>query len=150
MPPNIPGFYFDAIKNRYFKVQPNSAASSPSSPWTATAVKRRRSEAVTAKKAQRRKHQTRNHVKRSRVHDLWTFSGCLDVQTNGGSRAGGTEGDVKSESWAMGLEEKGRVRFYDDRGDGVNLGTWWVEERGDKGVMWAGELLAALSSLAVR
>lgn len=56
-------------------------------------------------------------------------------------------GDVKTYSWAGGLEAKGEVRFGRDSGDGVHLGEFVVEEWYDShqmGVMWAGEYLSPL------
>ncbi|KAL5611934.1 hypothetical protein BROUX41_000499 [Berkeleyomyces rouxiae] len=62
--PNLPGYYFDAEKKRYFKIEKSSNATAATK-WTASTVRKRQEDDEAAAQAQRRKLAIAQHVKRS-------------------------------------------------------------------------------------
>ncbi|KAI0389785.1 hypothetical protein F5Y17DRAFT_101248 [Xylariaceae sp. FL0594] len=65
---NIPGYYFDKEKNRYFRVEQNGTAPSSAS-WAANAVKRRKVQDAAAEETRRYEDRAAGRIKRSFIFD---------------------------------------------------------------------------------
>ncbi|KAI0402169.1 hypothetical protein F4802DRAFT_387072 [Xylaria palmicola] len=99
---NIPGYYYDAEKKRYFKVEKSSTAPANAA-WASTSVKRRKLRDADAAAALRHLHLARSRVRRARV---------LHEPLTGGFFArehGAMADDMPAASFVEGLRNKGRV-----------------------------------------
>ncbi|KAL7950994.1 hypothetical protein V8C42DRAFT_308179 [Trichoderma barbatum] len=114
-PAEIPGFYYDTEKKKYFAIEKSHTAPA-SAQWSSASVKRRKLESQAADKAAKEKQLIKNHVKRSvLIHDA-AASALLARET--GSRRAAEAGrgmpetkDIAAAMWARGLTDKGRVAF---------------------------------------
>ncbi|RFU76265.1 plasma membrane atpase [Trichoderma arundinaceum] len=114
-PPELPGYYYDPEKKRYFKIERSQTAPS-SAQWSSTSVKRRKVESQVAEEASRREQLTKNHVKRSVLRRDVVTSGLLARETEyrriaepGRGRPG--DEDIAAAAWARELTDKGQTAF---------------------------------------
>ncbi|GJN74134.1 hypothetical protein PLIIFM63780_008212 [Purpureocillium lilacinum] len=115
----IPGYYYDEAKNKYFKIEKSHTAP-PSAAWSADSVKKRRVEDTARREARHRAHLVRNHVKRSVLRRNILPAGLLARETEiVRSAAGGVagygaradDGDLGAAAWVSGVVDKGHVPF---------------------------------------
>ncbi|OBS27528.1 hypothetical protein FPOA_01470 [Fusarium poae] len=111
----IPGYYFDEEKKKYFKIEKTQTAPS-SSAWSSDAIKRRKVEKKTQKAIQRRAHLVRNHIKRHFIAKDAVASALLAREIGvpyAAERGRGRleDGDLGAATWAGGLVAKGNVPF---------------------------------------
>ncbi|KAK7748075.1 hypothetical protein SLS53_001327 [Cytospora paraplurivora] len=100
----IPGFYYDEEKQRYFKIESGSTAPSTAA-WSIDSVKKRKAEKELAKQQKKRQERTKDLIKRS--------SALAHPQTGGRlvREFGIVDPELPVESWAAGLRERGEIRF---------------------------------------
>ncbi|KAH6976962.1 hypothetical protein BKA56DRAFT_587344 [Ilyonectria sp. MPI-CAGE-AT-0026] len=115
MNPEIPGYYYDSEKKKYFKIQKSHAAPANAA-YSSDAVKRRKVQDKTLQAAKKRAHLVRNHIKRHLINRDAVHGGLLArefglgrVAERGRGRA--ENGDLKAEAWAHGVVAKGSVSF---------------------------------------
>ncbi|KAH7133379.1 hypothetical protein B0J13DRAFT_100462 [Dactylonectria estremocensis] len=115
MNPEIPGYYFDPEKKKYFKIQKSHAAPTDAA-YSSDAVKRRRVNDRTVLAAKKRAHAVRNHIRRHPMNQDAMFGGILArefglarVAECGRGRV--EDGDVAAMAWAHGAVDKGSVPF---------------------------------------
>ncbi|KAK0704994.1 hypothetical protein B0H67DRAFT_592888 [Lasiosphaeris hirsuta] len=102
---NIPGYYFDAEKKKYFKIEASKTAPETAA-WAATNVKRRQLEGHEAlAKRERVERRAAGRVKRARILEALT-GGSLSRE------AGKLNRDVVVAAWADGVREKGCVNLF--------------------------------------
>ncbi|KAF4448854.1 myocyte-specific enhancer factor 2d [Fusarium austroafricanum] len=111
----IPGYYYDHEKKKYFKIEKTHTAPS-SAAWSSDAVKRRKVEDKAQNLAQRRAHLIRNHIKRHFVvRDVVTSAllgreiGLPYAAECGRGRI--VDHDLGAAAWTDGLVAKGDVPF---------------------------------------
>ncbi|KAJ4261460.1 hypothetical protein NW762_006885 [Fusarium torreyae] len=111
----IPGYYYDPEKKKYFKIEKTQTAPS-SAAWSSDAVKRRKIDNKTQKAVRHRAHLIRNHIKRHFVAKDDVTSALLAreigspfVAERGRGRI--EDGDLGAAAWAAGLVAKGNVPF---------------------------------------
>lgn len=105
MPPALPGFYYDAERKKYFKIQANHvAAHGSASKYSKAAVKK---EAEEQREQKRRKlfgqRERKMRVKRSRVLESPLCGGCGVTRELGVTRF---ESGTIMTAWAQGLQRK--------------------------------------------
>ncbi|KAI1093462.1 hypothetical protein F5B19DRAFT_450486 [Rostrohypoxylon terebratum] len=103
LPRDIPGYYWDPEKNRYFREATSHLATRSDAPWSSDNVKKRKIEnAVVAEKA---RYQARNvsRIKRSRELLQPLMGGFFAREYGGDIR------DLRPTVFARGLVEKGKV-----------------------------------------
>ncbi len=123
MPPRLPGFYYDAEKKKYFKIQPNHvAAHGSASKYTEAAVT---NEAEEQRERKRRKvfeeRERETRVGRSRVLES-PLSGGWGVTRELGRRrfASGADVMMMMRVWAQGLRGEEVATFRGgDGGEGM-------------------------------
>ncbi|KAL6864406.1 hypothetical protein J3F83DRAFT_134088 [Trichoderma novae-zelandiae] len=114
-PRGIPGFYWDPVKKRYFKIEKSQTAPS-SAQWSSASVKRRNLESQAVEQAVKRQQITKNHVKRSVLTRDSVASGLL-ARENGSQRIAEAgrgrpeNGDVLAATWAREVTAKGKISF---------------------------------------
>ncbi|KAI1745584.1 hypothetical protein F4680DRAFT_402719 [Xylaria scruposa] len=99
---NIPGYYYDAEKKRYFKVE-NSKTAPTSAAWSSNNVKRRKVDDENAATALRHLNLAKSRIKRARV---------LHEPLTGGFFAreyGAMEDDMQAACFVDGLRNKGSI-----------------------------------------
>ncbi|KAF4976564.1 hypothetical protein FZEAL_6783 [Fusarium zealandicum] len=111
----IPGYYYDAEKKKYFKIEKSQTAPSAAS-WSTDAVKKRKVEDRAEEAAQRRAHLIRNHIKRHFVTKDTVTSGLLAREAGLPSaaecgRGRIDDGELGAAAWSDGLVAKGSVPF---------------------------------------
>ncbi|KAK1239477.1 hypothetical protein MKX07_008965 [Trichoderma sp. CBMAI-0711] len=114
-PREIPGFYWDPEKKRYFKVEKSQTAPSTAQ-WSSSSVKRREHESQVAEQAAKRQQLTKNHVKRSVLTRDAVASGLLARETEidrtaEAGRGKRENGDVLAAAWAREVTAKGKISF---------------------------------------
>ncbi|PTB40009.1 hypothetical protein M441DRAFT_195324 [Trichoderma asperellum CBS 433.97] len=114
-PVEIPGYYYDSEKKKYFKIEKSQTAPS-SAQWSSESVKRRKVEVRVAQEASNRARLIKNHIKRSVLrHDIVNsglFARETGHQRNAESGRGRAEdGDVAAAMWARELTDKGQIAF---------------------------------------
>ncbi|GFP58382.1 hypothetical protein TASIC1_0010019300 [Trichoderma asperellum] len=114
-PVEIPGYYYDSEKKKYFKIEKSQTAPS-SAQWSSESVKRRKVEVRVAQEASNRARLIKNHIKRSVLrHDIVNsglFARETGHQRNAESGRGRVEdGDVAAAMWARELTDKGQIAF---------------------------------------
>ncbi|ETS02155.1 hypothetical protein M419DRAFT_8510 [Trichoderma reesei RUT C-30] len=114
-PREIPGFYWDPEKKRYFKVEKSQTAP-PTAQWSSSSVKRREHESQVAEQAAKRQQLTKNHVKRSVLTRDAVASGLLARETEidrtaEAGRGKRENGDVLAAAWAREVTAKGKISF---------------------------------------
>ncbi|EFZ02243.2 WD40 domain protein [Metarhizium robertsii] len=135
----IPGYYYDAAKKKYFKVESGSTALSTS--YSSDAVKRRKIHDAARQEARLQAELVKRHIKRHGLQRNVISGGllsreveCTRVAEDGRGRS--FDEDIGAAAWAGGLQSKGRVRFMPSFGRGreVNMSCFWV---GSTGVVYA-------------
>ncbi|OPB39737.1 hypothetical protein A0O28_0095840 [Trichoderma guizhouense] len=110
-PREIPGFYYDAERRRYFAIE-NSHTAPASAQWSSASVKRRRLETQAAEEAAQQEELIENHVKRSVLTNDVATSGLLARELGTSSTAGMLETEeVAAALWAQGVTDKGSIAF---------------------------------------
>ncbi|KAF5625157.1 myocyte-specific enhancer factor 2d [Fusarium tjaetaba] len=111
----IPGYYYDNEKNKYFKIERTHTAPS-SAAWSSDAVKRRKVEHEAQRLAERQAHQVKKHIKRHFVvRDTVTSAllareiGLPYIAERGRGRV--EDEDLGAAAWARGSVAKGNVPF---------------------------------------
>ncbi|TQW03082.1 WD40 repeat-like-containing domain [Cordyceps javanica] len=137
MAPEIPGYYFDPVKKKYFKIE-HAHTAPPEAAWSADAVKRRRVERSVAESDRQRAKVLRRHItvagfgasqgRHGRAADPGPALLRRELLGGGGGGGGGARGmmmkpsrswegggddddDTQAAAWARGLVSKGSVPF---------------------------------------
>ncbi|KAJ9141982.1 Plasma membrane ATPase [Pleurostoma richardsiae] len=100
----IPGYYFDPERNRYFKIERNQTAPAGAS-WSATAVKRRKVEDKEATKAKKQLELIKSRIQRAKLLAEPSTGGFLQREL------GASVPDLTEAIWAKGLRDKGEIPF---------------------------------------
>ncbi|KYK61715.1 hypothetical protein DCS_02858 [Drechmeria coniospora] len=115
MPVDLPGYYFDEGKQKYFKIEKTHTAP-PSVAWSSDAVRKRKLEDSARRAARERSRLLRNHVKRHpfrrSIVDSGLFAREMEVRSvaeHGYGRE--MDGDLGAAAWAGGAVDKGHVPF---------------------------------------
>ncbi|KAI0013305.1 hypothetical protein F4779DRAFT_445861 [Xylariaceae sp. FL0662B] len=108
MPPQIPGYFYDAEKNRYFKVE-NSRTAPSNAAWSSDNVKRRKLEDEEAAAANRRMNLNKHRIVRAKAMSEPLTGGFLAREF------GELRLDVPAACFARGLVEKGKLPLSDAR-----------------------------------
>ncbi|KAI1506574.1 hypothetical protein F5X99DRAFT_8807 [Biscogniauxia marginata] len=108
MAANIPGYYYDPERRRYFKIEDSKTAPSTAA-WSSENVKKRRLEDETATAALRRMNLTKNRIARSKVLSEPLIGGFFAREYGDADR------DVPAVCFARGLLEKGQLPLADAR-----------------------------------
>ncbi|CAJ2511531.1 Uu.00g071560.m01.CDS01 [Anthostomella pinea] len=109
MAPEIPGYFYDSGKRRYFKVE-NSKTAPATAAWSADNVKKRRLEDEEAAAAIQRMTLQKHRIRRSKVLSEPLMGGFFDRERN---QAGSD--NVPAASFAKGMLEKGQLPLADAR-----------------------------------
>ncbi|KAM3450713.1 hypothetical protein MY3296_005867 [Beauveria thailandica] len=112
MAPELPGYYFDNMKKKYFKIEPSHSASpsSAAAPWTADAVKRRRAASSAASSAAIRTRLLQRHVRRHEgLETDMVARGRLRQELGVTTTMTEEQDDVRAAAWAEGSVDKGSV-----------------------------------------
>ncbi|KAF5598557.1 myocyte-specific enhancer factor 2d [Fusarium pseudocircinatum] len=111
----IPGYYYDNEKKKYFKIEKTHTAPS-SAAWSSDAVKRRKVEHEAQRLAERQAYQVKKHIKRHFVvRDTVTSAlltreiGLPYIAERGRGRV--EDEDLVAAAWARGSVAKGNVPF---------------------------------------
>lgn len=118
MPPALPGFYYDAEKNKYFKIQPNHAAAHGSTgKYSKAAVKKDAEEQREQKRRKLFEEQERQtRIKRSRVLESPLGGGWGITRELGVAKL---ERGTVMRAWAQGLQRREVSNFrHQDAGSG--------------------------------
>ncbi|KAK3343780.1 hypothetical protein B0T25DRAFT_615085 [Lasiosphaeria hispida] len=132
---DIPGYYFDAEKKKYFKIEASKTAPE-SAAWAATNVKRRQLEGREAlAKRERVERRAAGRVKRARVLEEALTGGFLSRE------AGKLSREVVATLWVDGVREKGCVNLFPGvaEGGGSCLSSMYVhggDEKSGLGVVY--------------
>ncbi|QUC17062.1 uncharacterized protein UV8b_01303 [Ustilaginoidea virens] len=111
----IPGYYYDEARKKYFKIEKAQTAPSQAS-WSADAVKRRKLQDSSDKEARRRTQLVKRHIKRPALGAHVALAGLLNRETEpergpeDGRRRPWDE-DVGAAAWAGGLQDKAGIAF---------------------------------------
>ncbi|KAF4958634.1 hypothetical protein FGADI_2239 [Fusarium gaditjirri] len=134
----IPGYYYDNEKKKYFKIEKTHTAPS-SAAWSSDAVKRRKVEHEAQKLAERQAHQVKKHIKRHFVARDTVSSALLTreiglpyVAEKGRGRV--EDEDLGAAAWARGLVAKGNIPFEPSfaRERRANMPCFYVSGDDDK------------------
>ncbi|KAM5342938.1 hypothetical protein ACJ41O_013904 [Fusarium nematophilum] len=111
----IPGYYYDPEKKKYFKIEKSQTAPSSAS-WSSDAVKRRKVQDETQQAARHRAHLVRNHIKRHFLTRDAVTSGLLarEIRLPFAAESGRgrmEDRDLVTAAWAAGVVDKGSVPF---------------------------------------
>ncbi|EHK46443.1 hypothetical protein TRIATDRAFT_44046 [Trichoderma atroviride IMI 206040] len=114
-PVEIPGYYYDSEKKKYFKIEKSQTAPS-SAQWSSQSVKRRKVESQVAQEASNRAQLVKNHIKRSVLRNDIVNSGLFARETGHQRAAESGRGRVEDEDvaaamWARELTDKGQTAF---------------------------------------
>ncbi|KAF5680977.1 myocyte-specific enhancer factor [Fusarium denticulatum] len=111
----IPGYYYDNERKKYFKIEKTHTAPS-SAAWSSDAVKRRKVEHEAQRLAERQAHQVKKHIKRHFVVRDTVTSALLTreislpyIAERGRGRV--EDEDLGAAAWARGSVAKGNVPF---------------------------------------
>ncbi|KAJ6781877.1 hypothetical protein PWT90_08033 [Aphanocladium album] len=114
MAPEIPGYYFDPVKKKYFNIEKSHTAP-PSAAWSSDEVKRRRVDDAAAESARRRARLLRNHIQRCGALQSDVVARARLLREVGEKRTGGSNvavvEDLTATAWAGGLVDKGSIPF---------------------------------------
>ncbi|KAK5661504.1 hypothetical protein OQA88_11408 [Cercophora sp. LCS_1] len=126
-PIEIPGYYYDAAKKRYFKIE-RDGTTPLTAEWAASNVKRRRKEEAEQADVRKRKDlRLQRRVKRAGLVERSLVGGALKREL--GVRNAETAGEDGVKGWAAGLREKGEVMFSSVAGQNGDVGLMWVGGR---------------------
>ncbi|KAL2880182.1 hypothetical protein SGCOL_004569 [Colletotrichum sp. CLE4] len=114
----IPGYYYDEEKGKYFKIEKGGSAPQTAA-WSADNVKRRKLQHREAEAVAARRERLKRHIVRSAALRAPLIGGILDVELGvrreerARLRVDGAFGveDVPAAAWARGLVDKGEVPF---------------------------------------
>ncbi|KZL87968.1 myocyte-specific enhancer factor 2d [Colletotrichum incanum] len=112
----IPGYYYDEEKGKYFKIEKTTSAPQGAA-WSADSVKRRKIQHREAEAVAARRERLKRHIVRSAVLRDPLLGGVLDVELGlrrerrTRAHAGVAAEDVPAVAWAKGLVDKGEVPF---------------------------------------
>ncbi|KAM0511159.1 hypothetical protein ACHAPE_010181 [Trichoderma viride] len=114
-PVEIPGYYYDSEKKKYFKIEKTQTAPS-SAQWSSESVKRRKVESKIAQESSNRAQLVKNHIKRSVLRNDIVNSGLFARETGHQRAAESGRGRVEDEDvaaamWARELTDKGQTAF---------------------------------------
>ncbi|KAL7799844.1 hypothetical protein V8C37DRAFT_365680 [Trichoderma ceciliae] len=114
-PAELPGYYYDPEKKKYFKIEKSQTAPS-SAQWSSASVKRRKVASRAAEEASKREQLTKNHIKRSVLRRDVVTSGLLARETEyqriaEPGRGRPEDGDIAAAMWARELTDKGQAAF---------------------------------------
>ncbi|KAM0591045.1 hypothetical protein D7B24_006380 [Verticillium nonalfalfae] len=120
---SLPGYYYDEVKKKYFKIEKSHSAPA-SAAWSAANVKRRKIESEHTAAEHARAERTKRNVKRARALHEPLLGGFLDRQLGIGS----PDVEVSAAVWASGLVDRHHVGFVDNvpRDTMPNLGCLWI------------------------
>ncbi|KAK4456331.1 hypothetical protein QBC42DRAFT_70765 [Cladorrhinum samala] len=129
----IPGFYYDSVKRKYFRIEENKTAPAGAG-WSKENVKRRLAEKKEGEEKERREARKRQGIKRAEA----LSDGILRREVNPeGTKC--EDGPVKL--WASGLRERGKkTLWYLAEEDQGMVSTMWVgaDEESGSGIVVAG------------
>ncbi|KAI1135301.1 hypothetical protein F5Y05DRAFT_395150 [Hypoxylon sp. FL0543] len=108
-PPEIPGYYYDAQKRRFFKVEHSQTAPSNAA-WSSDKVKKRKLEDEAAAAQLRRASLNRNRIARSRVLNVPLMGGFLAREY--GQHIHDLR-DIRPASFAHGIVGRGQRNLHD-------------------------------------
>ncbi|KAL2890923.1 Myocyte-specific enhancer factor 2d [Ceratocystis lukuohia] len=106
--PNLPGYFYDAEKKRYFKIEKSSNATS-SAKWTTSAIRKREEEEETAAEVQRKRLRGA-WLAREFGPDLGECS-MTGAGWNQRQRAARNLSDAVGRIWASSIRVMGRLQF---------------------------------------
>lgn len=104
-PREIPGFFYDTVKRKYFKIE-SSRTAPPSSRWSSESVKRQKVEKQQATKQELIVARRKLLVRRSQVLQDPLLGGLLERNFGRHSR------DLQVDSWARTLHPRGCLRLH--------------------------------------
>ncbi|KAG6304956.1 hypothetical protein E4U45_000898 [Claviceps purpurea] len=124
----IPGYYYDTTRKKYFKIE-NSHTAPSQAPWSADSVKKRRVEDLSRDAARKKAQTLKRHIKRHALRRDLVCGNLLRRETEGDPAV--PERDTRCAAWASGVVDKGRrVKFSDDERETreriPNLDCLWV------------------------
>ncbi|KAJ0380559.1 hypothetical protein COL26b_001265 [Colletotrichum chrysophilum] len=156
----IPGFYYDEEKGKYFKIEKTQSAPQNAA-WSAESVKRRKVKHREAEAVAARQERLKRHIVRSAVLRDPLLGGFLEaelgvvkrerkIRSGGGGGSSFGVNDVPAAAWARGLTDKGDVPFVPSFATGrfPNIPCFWVSGHDDKtglGVAYATNNLRHIS-----
>ncbi|POS77779.1 hypothetical protein DHEL01_v203825 [Diaporthe helianthi] len=108
LPSEIPGFYYDEEKKRYFKIESHPTAPANAA-WAAGNVKKRKAEKAQAQQKRKRQEKLKGCIKRSAVLAHPLAGGRLLRES------GVVDPETPVEGWTAGLRQKGEVSFLPGR-----------------------------------
>ncbi|KAI8253388.1 hypothetical protein K4K58_007218 [Colletotrichum sp. SAR11_239] len=140
----IPGFYYDEEKGKYFKIEKTQSAPQNAA-WSAESVKRRKVKHREAEAVAARQERLKRHIVRSAVLRDPLLGGFLEaelgvvkrerkIRSGGGCGSSFGVNDVPAAAWARGLTDKGDVPFVPSFATGrfPNIPCFWVSGHDDK------------------
>ncbi|GAB1313003.1 hypothetical protein MFIFM68171_03213 [Madurella fahalii] len=133
----IPGYYYDSVKRKYFRIE-NDRTAPAGAAWASRNVKRR---TVEEKKDAARQERLRRNQRRVKRAPVWRapLLGAM-LAREAGIELGGTEAPVKA--WAGGLRHKGGWRPWPElRDTDETVSALWIgggNGRSGIGVAYAG------------
>ncbi|KAJ0124902.1 myocyte-specific enhancer factor 2d [Diaporthe amygdali] len=123
LPREIPGFYYDEEKKRYFKIESHPTAPSNAA-WAAGNVKKRKAEKAQAQQKRKRQEKLKGCIKRSSLLAHPLAGGRLAREF------GVVDPELPVESWTAGLRQRGEVSFWpgqEQSPDAPNISCLLVE-----------------------
>ncbi|KAL8397781.1 hypothetical protein RB594_004479 [Gaeumannomyces avenae] len=106
-PMQIPGYYYDEEKRKYFKIERNATAPA-SAAWSDRNVRKRKADAADAAAARRAAAVAATRVRRAPALADPVVGGLLRRELGGG---GDGDGDAPQVAWARSMQDKGAVAF---------------------------------------
>ncbi|KAG5993269.1 hypothetical protein E4U52_002090, partial [Claviceps spartinae] len=104
----IPGYYYDTTRKKYFKIE-NSHTAPSQAPWSADSVKKRRGEDLSRDAARKKAQTLKRHIKRHALGRDLVCGNLLRRETEGDPAV--PDRDLRCAAWADGVVDKGRVDF---------------------------------------
>ncbi|KAK3985775.1 WD repeat-containing protein 21 [Cladorrhinum sp. PSN332] len=131
----IPGFYYDSVKRKYFRIEDNKTAPAGAS-WSQGSVKRRAVEQKEVKESERKEVRGKEGVKRTRLSTGGlVVGGLLRREVKSDARCE----DVPVKVWAGGLREKGETTLwlYAEEDQGMVTALWVGPQEDGNGIVCA-------------
>ncbi|KAJ4307123.1 hypothetical protein N0V88_000500 [Collariella sp. IMI 366227] len=128
----IPGYYFDPVKRKYFRIESKSTAPS-SAAWSAENVKRRAVQEEVVKAKEKRARREVGKIKRARIlteADVPLMGGLLAQEING-TRSTISRGQSAARAWAAGFRKKGEITPWPWAIGRHMVSAMWVGDAGD-------------------
>ncbi|KAI1210347.1 uncharacterized protein F4807DRAFT_61698 [Annulohypoxylon truncatum] len=120
----IPGYFWDPEKQRYFKVEQNHHAARHDAPWSSDNVKKRKLNEVAAAEKAHYEARSLSRITRSRVFNEPLMGGFLAREHGDDVR------DLRAASFAQGLVEKGKTSLRERTNR--NLEAMFVSKKKDE------------------